>query len=222
MRKQIILLTLCLVGILFSVSSASAVDIYVNASASAGGDGSSTNPFQNISAGIDLATDGDTVNIADGTYTGNSNTGITISKNMNIIGQSQAGTIIDAEQNGRIFDIVSGITVTIQNLTLQNGQSSESGGATLYNTGDLTVNNVTFKDNTATEYSSGGAICNGGGANLMVTDSTFIGNSACCGGAIFNYGTLNVTGSNFANNNAIYYNGAVYYGGGAISVIMLI
>jgi len=214
LRKQIILLALCLVGVLVSVSSVTAADIYVNASAPAGGDGSSTNPFQNISAGINLATDGDTVNIADGTYTGTGNTQLTITKSMIITGQSQTGTIIDAEQNGRIFNIISGITVTIQNLTLQNGQSSESGGATLYNLGDLTLNNVTFKDNTATGTSSGGAICNVG--NLIVTGSTFTGNTAGCGGAIFNVGTLNVIGSNFTNNNAIYINGAVYYGGGAV------
>jgi len=57
---------------------------------------------------------------------------------MNIIGQGQTGTIIDAEKKNRIFLIISGVRVTIGNLTLNNGTTSANGGAIL-NNGNLTL-----------------------------------------------------------------------------------
>ncbi len=61
-----------------------------------------------------------TVNIANGLYTGENNTGITINKNMNIIGQSRTGTIINGTDTNWIFYIDDYVTVTIQNLTFAN------------------------------------------------------------------------------------------------------
>ena len=61
------------------------------------GDGSQNNPYQTILNGINAVNSGGTVYLADGTYTGTGNKGITINKDLNIIGQSQTGTIIDAQ-----------------------------------------------------------------------------------------------------------------------------
>src|SRR5690606_22712959 len=112
------------------------------------------------SAGINLADTGDIVKIADGTYTGTDNTQLTITKSMTITGQSQAGTIINGTGTNWLFQINSGVNVTLINLTLTNG-TNNMGGA-IYNKGNLTVQNCTFTNNTATGSNpiGGGAILN--------------------------------------------------------------
>lgn len=120
---------------------------------------------------MNTASSGDTLNLAAGTYTEHD---ITINKDLTIIGQDQSNTIIDAQGQGRIFYISSGVTLTLQDITLTGGYVNDNGGA-IYNSGTLNVKDSTFSGNTAT------------------------GN----GGAIFNYlGNLNLDGCNFINNHA--------------------
>lgn len=228
MKKQIIPIILFLVAVLVSVSACSAANLTVGTGGT----------YSNIKDAYDAAADdGDTIVIANGTYTGSSNRGITISKNINITGQSQAGTIIDAQGADYIFYIDEGYSVTISQLTLRNGNTTSSGGA-IYNNGTLTINKCTFENNTApstTDYiGDGGAIYSkgdltvidsifsgnkarwAGGAiassgTLTVVNSTFTSNRARHGGAIHNYqGALTVTGSNFSGNEVIFHGGAIY------------
>jgi predicted outer membrane repeat protein len=230
MKKQIMITILFLAAILVSVSACSAANLTVGTGGT----------YSNIQDAYDAAADdGDTIVIANGSYTGTSNKGITISKNINITGQSQTGTIIDAQGASYIFYIDEGYTVTISQLTLRNGNTTSSGGA-IYNNGTLTINKCTFENNNApsgTAYiGDGGAIYNNrtgdltvidsifsgnkarwaGGAiassgTLTVVNSRFTGNNASHGGAIHNYqGTLTVTGSNFSGNEVIYHGGAIY------------
>lgn len=151
------------------------------------------------------------ITIANGQYTDTGNTQITIDRNMAITGESQAGTILNGS-NTWIFHIQSGITVTLQNLTITNGNSTGSFG-TIQNEGTLTVENCNFTNNYATW---GGAIYNGG--ILNVSNSNFDHNAAGIGGAIGNGGTLNVTGSNFTNNHADGYGGVIYNNYGNLNV----
>ena len=108
-----------------------------------------------------------------------------------------------------VFSVNAGVTFTVQNLTIANGNSSpEIGGGAISNGGTLNVTNSTFSGNSGGGIGgSGGAISNGG--TLNVTNSTFSGNSAtpglfqpADGGAIANGGTLNVTNSTFSGNSA--------------------
>lgn len=118
---------------------------------------------------------------------------------MIINGQSQTGTIIDAEKQNRIFTIPTGITFTLQNITLTNGTAS-LGGA-IYNEGTLTINQTTFTQNTA--FDDGGAIYNVGTVNINQT--TFTQNNAINGGAISNNdGTVTITQSTLTKNYANY------------------
>lgn len=229
------------------VSAASGDIIYVNGSS--GNDSwdglsstwtSGTNgPKLSIKNATGTVNDGGTVNIADGYYKGVGNTKITINKNMTIIGQSQTDTIINGTDSAWIFKISSGVTVTIENLTIANGyifdgpgviynegnltltgcnflENSQQGSiemcvGPIYNKGTLTVTNSNFADNYACN-SGGGAICNAG--TLTVTGSNFTNNNGYgCGGAILNWGTLTVTGSNFNDNNAYGAGGAIFNAG---------
>jgi predicted outer membrane repeat protein len=236
-----------------NVSAADGDTIYVNGSSgndlwngqSATYQSGTIGPKLSIKNATGTVNKNGTVNIANGQYTGVNNTNITISKNLDINGQSKEGTIINGTGTNWIFNINSGINVTISNLTLTNGNSGGSGGAAIYNYGTCTVNsstftgntangnggailnvgtltvtnNSTFNGNTATDH--GGAIYNTGSGTLTVNNTTFTTNTANgLGGAICNIGTLTVTGSTFTGNTAnTYYGGAIYNtGSGTLTV----
>jgi CSLREA domain-containing protein len=113
--------------------------------------------------------------------------------------------------------LVLGGTATVTNSTFSgNTVSSDThgtGGGALYNQATLTVTNSTFTDNSANGKIThdirceglgiGGAIYGQDGAQTEVSNSTFSSNSATSvGGAIYNAGTLTLTGSTFSGNSA--------------------
>ncbi|UTB32380.1 MAG: chitobiase/beta-hexosaminidase C-terminal domain-containing protein [Methanobacterium sp. ERen5] len=134
---------------------------------------------------------------------------------MTIIGDNQANTVIDMQGKGKIFTITPGlhITLTLINLTLKNGNSTDFGGA-INNQGSdgiLNITNSTFKNNTA---NVGGAISNEG--TLTVTNSTFNSNNAIeGGGVIFSSSRLTIENNIFTNNFSNY--GGVLYCTGIIT-----
>ena len=121
--------------------------------------------------------------------------GIPINKNLIIDGN---GKTIDADGQIRIFNISYGVEVTVENITFQNGNAAEGGGA-IFCIGELTVKDCTFIDNKA---KMGGALFTTT-QHLTVEDSTFKNNSASnAGGSIFTGEDTNITGSFFQNNTA--------------------
>ncbi|MDA7492620.1 DUF4347 domain-containing protein, partial [bacterium] len=87
-----------------------------------------------------------------------------IRADIHIIGAGIDETIIDANNLDRIFDIFGDVTVTIEDLTLRNGDSGDGdGGAIRNSTGTLNLNNVRFVSNTG---ANGGALANSGTAVL--------------------------------------------------------
>ena len=94
---------------------------------------------------------------------------LSISKDVTIEGN---GHKIDGSNLGGIFNVNSGCTLTLNGVTLING-NAENGGAVYNNGGTLVIENSYFINNTATK--SGGAIYNNGGT-LNVIGSTFDGN----------------------------------------------
>ena len=165
--------------------------------------------------------------------------GLTITRNVTIVGTNQATTIINSASPNSIFTVNSGLNVTIANLTFANGTTTAGGaifnaaalnitnctfntntatgeGGAIYNSGNLNMAGCTFINNTS-EY-SGGAICNIG--TLNITNSIIRGNSvqstSVGGGAIFDSGTLNVNFSSFVNNSATS-GSTIYYSSGTVN-----
>jgi hypothetical protein len=124
---------------------------------------------------------------------------VTINENGNTVFFDGGGT-------RRHFTVNAGASLTLNDFTLQNGNSGVEVGS-IYNNGSLTVNGVTF-DSNATSY-EGGAIGNFG--TLNVTNSIFTGNLARSGGAIFSMGGTSVTisGSTFTSNSTTMTGGAL-------------
>ena len=162
----------------------------------------------------------ETINTANGTLTLDSNYkmtadeantfkyGITISKNITIDGK---GFTIDANNLGRIFNIVSG-NVSLINVTLSNGERFGEADAAMAgainNNGILNLINVIFVNNSA--Y-TGAVIYNWGSGS--VSDCIFVNNSASMyASAIYNFrdSSLTVANSVFVNNHATDGGGAIY------------
>jgi hypothetical protein len=118
---------------------------------------------------------------------------LTLTQNVTIHGE---GATISGGNAVRVLLVNSGVSLTLDNLTIANANTSGSGGG-IANAGTLTITNTTFSNNGAPD---GGAIYQEAGAVnvlavLTVTNSTFSGNSASGGGAIFTNG-INATLTN--------------------------
>ena len=126
---------------------------------------------------------------------------------------------IDGASTYRIFTVAATGNLTVNRLTLANGQASGEGsagwGGAILNYGTLTATESVFQSNFA---SYGGAIDNEVGGTSVIRDSQFLGNSASGhGGAIFNEAdgtSLTVEGGLFGGNSANY-GGAIGNNGAA-------
>ncbi|UBF28134.1 DUF4347 domain-containing protein [Kovacikia minuta CCNUW1] len=117
-------------------------------------------------------------------------------------------------QNGseaaRIFNVGSNATVTLEKMTIANGNAINANGGGILNSGNLTIANSALHNNSATR---GAGIYNNGGT-LSITNSTLDGNTASeNGGGIANVsGTLTIRNSTISGNQVT----GTTYGGGAI------
>ena len=171
---------------------------YVKATATSTGSGTQSNPYKTLKNAINSASNGDTIYIAPGTYTGSgSNVALTISKSLTLERWGSSGEVVfDGENKYTIFTLSS--NVIISSLTFKNAKGS-SGGALIIKSNSVIFNSI-FKDCTASSW--GGAIdMNPGSATIV--KSQFINNKASSGGgAISTAGvTLNIINSVFTNNN---------------------
>ena len=142
----------------------------------------------------------------------------------------------------RIFQVNGGSAVTFQNLTISNGFLASGsgagilnfgtaaivnsafsgnvivtgGGAAVQNVGAMTVDKSTFLNNSVTSVSgiADGAAINNNGNSLIVSNSTFSGNSAGRGGAILASTGLSIYNSTIVGNSA-----SVTCGAGAIFAV---
>ncbi|SFL59699.1 Protein of unknown function [Methanobrevibacter olleyae] len=193
--------------------------VYVNSTG-----GSDTNPgnswdnaVKTIEKAISIVDDNGTIYVADGLYQLSDSTpatGIAITKNISIIGQS-VNAVISGGNTKRIFTIGVNKTLNITSLTLTNAHASGSaydfGGAILIedsgNTNPIVAGNLIITDSViSNSYASyGGAIGTNRGTIDNINNVTFINNSALSGGVFYiqQKGTLTI-GDNckFINNTA--------------------
>ena len=175
-----------------------------------------------------------------GTITFNSDYTITltsgelaIGKDVTIDGQTN-NVAVSGNNASRVFNITSG-NVTLNKLTIANGNASGSSGGGILNSGTLTVTNstisgnladdgggmynnsssptltnVTFSGNSAT-YGPGGGMYNNSSSPTL-TNVTFSGNSATqVGGGMFNQSSSNPTLTNVTfSGNSAYSGGGMY------------
>ncbi len=176
-----------------------------------------------IQAGIDATSDGDTVLVADGTYTGYGNRDLDFhGKAITLISENGAANcIIDCENNdstrGFYFhsgeksnSVLNGFTVTGGNVT-GDWPDNHGGGITCwYNSSPTIINNI-IKDNSA---DNGGGIYCRGFSSPIINNNIIQNNSADCGGGIECWDNSNpILTSNTLKENSARIGGGIYTGG---------
>src|SRR5437763_2869068 len=131
---------------------------------------------------------------------------------LTIQGAGARVTVIDGTNSDYVFGNTG--TATIDGVTITGGKSTGGGlGGALTNNGELTLTNDAIIGNTAP---AGGGILNQSGHTLMVSGSTFSGNSATGtgtpqgGGAINNNGSATIANSTISGNTAVAFGGGVF------------
>ena len=122
-------------------------------------------------------------------------------------------------KGGAIFNRDGVVTITDSTFR-GNSVPTSAGGAVLNESGNtgtlgtIKITGSTFEGNTA---GNGGAVWNGSNGEVIITDSTFKGNTALAGigqgGAITNAHKMTITGSTFEGNQAGKLGGAIYNAG---------
>ncbi|MFH1745412.1 MAG: right-handed parallel beta-helix repeat-containing protein [Planctomycetota bacterium] len=166
-------------------------------------DGDTCGPKATIKAGIGATVNGDTVLVADGTYTGGGN------KNLDFGGRaitvrSENGSdscIIDSEDNGRGFSFQNGegVDSVVDGLTIRNGWADYGGGVGCWEYSSPTITNCTISGNSA--YLHGGGVhCYS--SSPTITNCTISGNSAERGGVYCYDSSPTITNCTISGNSA--------------------
>ncbi|HMN60821.1 MAG TPA: hypothetical protein PJ988_10680, partial [Anaerolinea sp.] len=133
-----------------------------------------------IQAAINLANDGDTILIPEGTY----NESLTIGKNLTLLGPHPGTATIQAAGNQRVITVASGRNLTLQFLTISGGYSadpgSNSGGGVYIRDGTLTVDHCIFSNNRG-NY-GGGIFQEGTGGVIIENGALIVSNMATVDG----------------------------------------
>jgi hypothetical protein len=127
---------------------------------------------------------------------------ITISANTTIDATGYSVTL-DGQHTVQVLSVNAGVTLSLNNLTIANANGGFLGGG-VYNSGTVIVTNSTFSGNNAD--GAGGGIYNSGGTAIII-NSAFLSNSAqgaigTLGGGMYNRGTMIVTNSTFSGDSA--------------------
>jgi hypothetical protein len=117
---------------------------------------------------------------------------LTLSDDLTIVGQGARVTQIDGNEQFRVLDVLPGVTASIINVTIQNGNADGAAGGNIRNAGDLTVGLTRV---TGGEAGTGGGIANAPGGLLAVLYSLVDGNAASVtgGGGIATTGSVDGT-----------------------------
>ncbi|RNL62175.1 S-layer family protein [Nocardioides marmoriginsengisoli] len=146
--------------------------------------------------------DGDTINVAPGTYTDKPTFG---AKTATLIGSGGGATFSGSNTGYAIgVAIAAAKTLTLQNLTLTQGKATNGlGGALVIATGKVVTTNVNLTGSAATNVGGGAYVP--ANTSLSMTGGTISGNSATnFGGAIYtNGGTVALNGTTVQGNSAV-------------------
>jgi hypothetical protein len=138
-----------------------------------------------------------------------------ISSSVSINGPGADRVSVSGNNASRVFEVETGLSVTIKNLTITRGRAADQGGGILNDGSDLTLSADVLSQNvvfgSATSGGRGGGLRSLDGA-LTITDCTFTGNQAlggtsfagdAIGGGVYVLaGTATISDSTFSGNVA--------------------
>ena len=152
---------------------------------------------EKIGAAANASWNGDTINVAKGTYIEN----VIIGSDVTVKGAGAGKTIVDGNASGggagSVITINEGRKVSLSGMTIRNGYAQNGGG--IMNNGTMTLTGSTIASNYA---QNGGGIYNGLNGTATVDKTTFTGNTADMGAGIYSEGALKLTGSTVSGGYA--------------------
>lgn len=168
-----------------------------------------------LEAASDKAVDGNTIFILDGNYietdAASTSVAVVVDKDLTIEGVGDAR--IDGDGTRTVMSILSGVSLTLRNLTLHNGSGEGAGGILVEPGAELEMHDSIVRNNIAPALvptlglDNAGGIHNRGTANLNDTEIIF--NQAVVptgghayGGGIYSEGTLTLTDCRVAMNTS--------------------
>ncbi len=174
--------------------------------------------YSTIQAAIISADAGDTIRVADGTYTGTGNKDLDFGgKDITVqsISEDPALCVIDCENSGRGFYFHSGETndAVVMGFTIRNGLITggiwpeDSGGGILIDEASPTISNCIIANNTA---DSGGGISSVGTTSTIIMNCLITGNSSNLCGGIQCHDSTRVINCRISNNVAVGFGGGIY------------
>ena len=155
---------------------------------------------------------------AERTTASDDNGGIRINKNLTIQGNTgKTSDMLDADGKNRIFSVANGKTLTLKNLTLENGSGDYGGGIRADSNCTLTMTGCILKGNKVNRL--GGGIY-ASATTITMKDCTLTGNEAhesnvtASGGVIYaENSTVTIEGGSIVGSKAGYANNANYSDG---------
>ena len=133
-----------------------------------------------------------------------------IDKDLTIIGPGAASLAISGNDVSRVFDIASGVTVSIYGVTIRDGYTSGSGGG-IATMGTLRLSHAIV---TGSSADNGGGISVLTGGTLTLTDATISSNTATAGGGVDVYaGTATMNNVTIQGNTTTETGGGIYNDG---------
>ncbi len=166
--------------------------------------------YGSIREAIDAALSGDTVLVADGTYSGGNNRNLDYG-GKSIVVESESGPadcVIDCENGGRGFIFQSGEdeAAVLRGFTIKNGYLSgvDENGAGIFSISSPTIDNCTITDNTLFSSSGlgGAAYCGGSTKMINCIISENRDHDYSVGGGIYCTDTCLITDSIITENEA--------------------
>jgi hypothetical protein len=137
----------------------------------------------------------------------------TIASGVQILGPGANNLTVSGSGAYQVFNIASGVSVSMSGLSISDGMVSGTNGGGIANAGTLSLTNCAIANNSAVATMAGGG--DGGGiantGTLSLTDCTVAYNTATgiagassgSGGGIANAGTLSLVNSTVADNTAV-------------------
>jgi hypothetical protein len=137
---------------------------------------------------------------------------LALSSNLTINGPGAGLLAISGNNASRLFTLSSSAQVTLADLTLTGGMSSQGGAILIGGTAALTLDSDILSGNQAVSDANGnalgGAVYTSAGASLTVENTVFVNNQTngtneSFGGAILNAGTLVIDAATFTDNASL-------------------
>jgi len=201
-------------------------DLYISPNGSNENSGlTPEDPLQTINYGLSIqlvdSLHPHTMQLLNGTYSASNNNEIypiNLPEGLNLIGESNEGVVLDAEELADVIWVSNNMNSIISDLTITNGYGYFKGGGVTSRNSNLYLNNLVISNNLATGplgYNGGGIYCYGSVLtieNTAITDNTAMWDAA--GGGIANFDSYLFIINSIISDNEALDGGGIYSNGG--------